>query len=117
MGKKPPSSEKAPKPKKNPPNASKAASSSSGPSLQETGKDQQHILSIFRTAFSATLADDSLPSLLQSLKTALFNRDFGAAFGRAEYLDAYAARWSPTRALGYADVLGRVGGPLGSSSL
>ncbi|TEA15003.1 25S rRNA (uridine(2843)-N(3))-methyltransferase [Colletotrichum sidae] len=68
---------------------------------------QQSLLNLFNTSFSAVLSSPSLPALLQSTKEALYARDFDAAFARAsqESLEAYAARWSPTRALGYASVL------------
>jgi 25S rRNA (uracil2843-N3)-methyltransferase len=41
---------------------------------------------------------------LQEVKSHLYNRDFATAFGKQEYLEAYAARWSPSRALGYAEL-------------
>lgn len=50
--------------------------------------------------------------MLQEIKTALFNRDFAKAFGREDYLKAYAARWSPTRALCYSAVLEGLKGEL-----
>lgn len=65
---------------------------------------QQLILNIFRNSFSERFQQD-LPSLLQEVKQHLYNRDFLKAFGRDDYLEAYAARWSPSRALGYAQVL------------
>lgn len=68
-------------------------------------QDQQRLLDIFSDAFSNVLTSDQFPVLLQEIKQALFNRDFAAAFGREDYLEAYAARWSPTRTLGYAAVL------------
>lgn len=68
-------------------------------------KAQQRLLDIFSDAFSNVLTSDQFPVLLQEIKQALFNRDFAAAFGREDYLEAYAARWSPTRTLGYAAVL------------
>lgn len=66
--------------------------------------DQQYLLDIFSDAFAHVLFADGFPALLQELKQALFNRDFAAAFGREDFLEAYAARWSPTRALGYVAV-------------
>ncbi|KAK7423130.1 hypothetical protein QQX98_001206 [Neonectria punicea] len=66
--------------------------------------DQQVLLDIFSDAFARVLFADGFPALLQELKQALFNRDFAAAFGREDFLEAYAARWSPTRALGYGAV-------------
>ena len=43
--------------------------------------------------------------MIQEIKGRLYARDFAAAFGREEYLEAYAARWSPSRALAYAELL------------
>ncbi|KAK0388297.1 hypothetical protein NLU13_4542 [Sarocladium strictum] len=68
------------------------------------GKSQQQLLDIYAAAFADTLARDDFSRLLQEIKQALFNRDFATAFGRTDYLEAYAARWSPTRSLGYAAV-------------
>jgi 25S rRNA (uracil2843-N3)-methyltransferase len=65
---------------------------------------QQTLLNVFKNSFAERLQSDIQP-LLQEVKGHLFNRDFGAAFGSDEYLEAYAARWSPSRALGYLDVL------------
>lgn len=64
---------------------------------------QQQLLNIFRTSFAERFETDIHP-LLQEVKGHLYNRDFSAAFGKDKYLEAYAARWSPSRALGYADV-------------
>ncbi|CRK38446.1 hypothetical protein BN1708_007769, partial [Verticillium longisporum] len=77
---------------------------------------QQRILDIFRNTFAdlfvaaATEEDRDafvLTPLLQEIKAALFARNFDAAFSNARpaLLDAYAARWSPTRALAYAAAL------------
>lgn len=66
---------------------------------------QQKLLNIFHSTFNSVLSSGSFNSILQEVKTALFNREFDKAFGSEEYLDAYAARWSPTRALCYASVL------------
>ncbi|EAQ90717.1 hypothetical protein CHGG_02652 [Chaetomium globosum CBS 148.51] len=71
-------------------------------------KQQQRVLDIFRHAFSETLTSSTLTITLQSVKQALYDRDFGKAFGDPEYLEVYAARWSPTRALCYTSVLGRI---------
>lgn len=66
-------------------------------------KESQEILDIFHHAFS-TLFTPQLPELLQKVKTHLFNRDFLAAFGAPENLEAYVVRWSPSRALCYREV-------------
>ncbi|KAK1980771.1 hypothetical protein LZ30DRAFT_594098 [Colletotrichum cereale] len=67
---------------------------------------QQRLLSTFNAAYNPVLTSRTLGDVLQEVKAALYARDFDAAFARArpEALDAYAARWSPTRALGYAAV-------------
>ncbi|KAF4810630.1 25S rRNA (uridine(2843)-N(3))-methyltransferase [Colletotrichum siamense] len=86
-----------------------SSSSSAVPSLPVPL--QQRLLDTFNAAFSPVLASPSFPALLQEVKAALYARDFDAAFANAapDSLDAYAARWSPTRALGYAGVLLAVG--------
>ncbi|EJP64902.1 Hypothetical protein BBA_06077 [Beauveria bassiana ARSEF 2860] len=65
---------------------------------------QQRLLNHFAAAFASALSDANLPQRLQAIKQALYRRDFAAAFGREDHLAAYAARWSPTRALCYAAV-------------
>ncbi|CAG5180784.1 uncharacterized protein ALTATR162_LOCUS9411 [Alternaria atra] len=65
---------------------------------------QQLLLNIFRNSFAERLSSDFGP-LLQEVKGHLYNRDFTTAFGKNEYLEAYAARWSPSRALGYLDLI------------
>ncbi|KAL1646110.1 hypothetical protein SLS58_003530 [Diplodia intermedia] len=64
---------------------------------------QQLLLNVFRNAFPSRFGSDLKP-LLQEVKQHLYNRDFLTAFGKAEYLEAYAVRWSPSRALGYLQI-------------
>lgn len=71
-------------------------------------KHQQRVLDVFRQAFDHVLTSPNLTATLQSVKQALYDRDFAKAFGDQEHLDVYAARWSPTRALCYASVLGGI---------
>ncbi|KAK1991777.1 hypothetical protein LX36DRAFT_330177 [Colletotrichum falcatum] len=75
---------------------------------------QQRVLSTFAAAYNPVLTSRDLAEVLQEVKAALYARDFDAAFARArpEALDAYAARWSPTRALGYAAVFMGIEGHL-----
>ncbi|KAL8910249.1 MAG: hypothetical protein Q9171_004450 [Xanthocarpia ochracea] len=47
---------------------------------------------------------------IQSLKHHLYNRDFGKAFAEEGGLEAYAVRWSPGRALAYAELFREVDG-------
>ncbi|ETS82129.1 hypothetical protein PFICI_07131 [Pestalotiopsis fici W106-1] len=74
------------------------------PSAEELAS-QQKLLSIFQSAYSEVLSSPAFSQTLQEVKAALYDREFEKAFAREEYLDVYAARWSPTRALGYAAVL------------
>ncbi|KAJ3484661.1 hypothetical protein NLG97_g7000 [Lecanicillium saksenae] len=79
--------------------------------------EQQRLLNHFTAAFDAVLTGEAFPQLLQEIKQALFQRDFARAFGREDYLEAYAARWSPTRALCYAGIFrGYLPPHLGGSS-
>lgn len=68
---------------------------------------QQLLLNIFRSTFAERFETDINP-LLQEVKGHLYNRDFATAFGNERYLEAYAARWSPSRALGYAEIFWEV---------
>ncbi|KAK3326492.1 hypothetical protein B0H66DRAFT_162363 [Apodospora peruviana] len=66
---------------------------------------QQLTLNIFRDTFASVLAADSFSTTLQTIKQALFERNFSKAFEDPEALAVYATRWSPTRALCYASIL------------
>lgn len=81
---------------------------------------QQLLLNVFKTALllpSGPWGQDQIPnseegeeesldtkSLIQTIKSHLYNRDFDSAFADADekLLRAYALRWSAARALGYA---------------
>lgn len=65
---------------------------------------QQLLLDIFRNSFAPHF-HSSFPALLQQVKQHLFNRDFNNAFGQESFLQAYAMRWSPSRALAYTHIL------------
>ncbi|KAI5235904.1 hypothetical protein E4T43_08949 [Aureobasidium subglaciale] len=64
---------------------------------------QQSLLNVFRDACNKG-SPAEIEDILQEVKGHLFNRDFSTAFGKEDYLEAYAARWSPSRALGYAQI-------------
>ena len=66
---------------------------------------QQLVLNIFRTTFPISQGPDELKPILQNIKDALFRRDFDLAFGNEEQCEAYAVRWSPSRVLGYSNLL------------
>lgn len=63
---------------------------------------QQKCLDIFQRALKPGEHDTKI---LQEVKGHLYNRDFAAAFGQDDYLRVYASRWSPSRTLGYLQVL------------
>ena len=65
---------------------------------------QQQLLNIFRDRLIPQCNPD-LILRIQDVKGYLFNRDFKTAFGDKVYRDAYAVRWSPSRALAYLDIL------------
>ena len=64
---------------------------------------QQIMLNHFRKAFVFE-SIDALQVVVQEVKGHLYNRDFSAAFGSQAYREAYAYRWSASRALAYADI-------------
>ncbi|KAK3327854.1 hypothetical protein B0T19DRAFT_484878 [Cercophora scortea] len=70
-------------------------------------RQQQQVLDVFKASFfGAVLNAHAFDATLQAVKQALFERDFARAFCDPEHLAVYAARWSPTRALCYASLLG-----------
>ena len=71
----------------------------------------QQLLNIFTNAFSAGF-NSNLANLIQEVKSHLYNRDFLAAFGRDDLLIAYAIRWSPSRALAYANIFRNLPDPV-----
>lgn len=68
---------------------------------------QQHILDVFAHALHLP-ADVDLASTIQQVKGYLFQRNFSSAFDKADYLVAYALRWSASRALAYAEIFTRL---------
>lgn len=66
---------------------------------------QQLILDIFQDTFPASKDFDTLKPLLHEINDALLHRDFDRAFGKEEYSEGYALRWSPSRSLAYANVM------------
>ncbi|KAL2799852.1 hypothetical protein BJX66DRAFT_230505 [Aspergillus keveii] len=91
---------------------------------------QQLLLNVFKAALlqshspsqaqenpQASTAEESqldIKTLIQTLKSHLYNRDFDSAFADAsgELLRAYALRWSAARALGYAGLFKSILGGL-----
>ncbi|KAH7024491.1 uncharacterized protein B0I36DRAFT_331512 [Microdochium trichocladiopsis] len=66
---------------------------------------QQLILDTIRATFPASNDFDALKPALREIKDSIAQHDFNKAFATKELLEAYAIRWSPSRALAYANVL------------
>lgn len=67
---------------------------------------EQQLLDLFFRTFTDILQDPPvLNRRIQDVKAALFDRDYNAAFGSQENLEAYVARWTPSRALAYTSLL------------
>jgi 25S rRNA (uracil2843-N3)-methyltransferase len=93
---------------KQPPRPAPTASTSAATRIQKNHLPielQQLLLNIFRSVFPVCQDYDELKPALQQIKDALSENDFEKAFGRLDWLEAYAVRWSPSRALCYATIL------------
>ncbi|KAH8901695.1 hypothetical protein GQ53DRAFT_8278 [Thozetella sp. PMI_491] len=66
---------------------------------------QQLMLDVFRDALPVCNDFEALKPTLRAIKDALLERDLGRAFENEELLEAYAVRWSPSRALGFSNLL------------
>lgn len=64
---------------------------------------QQIVLDAFRNCFAPRF-NSGFPTIVQQIKQHLFNRDFKNAFAHKSFLEAYAMRWSPSRALAYTQI-------------
>lgn len=76
-------------------------------SLQQPEKVSTKLLQLLLNIFNDALAADrssTVSDLIQEVKQFLYHRDFDKAFGRGDLLEAYAIRWSPSRALAYVNV-------------
>lgn len=96
------------KPARPKPPSSSSSPANSGPKLQAQALPvelQQLVLDIFRETFPASLDFEGLKPTLQEINAALADKDFSVAFGTEEFREAYAIRWSPSRALCYANLL------------
>ncbi|KAL1591999.1 hypothetical protein SLS60_011591 [Paraconiothyrium brasiliense] len=88
------------------------------PSLQENFLPvdlQQLILNIVRTTFPASQDFAALKPLLSQVNDALLLGDYQTAFRTEEFREAYAIRWSPSRALMYSNVLASICDEYGDS--
>lgn len=67
----------------------------------------QGIVALLTTVLSSTLSSAALQPRLRHIKRCLRQRDFAGVFGDAENHAVYVARYVPTRALCYYDLLSR----------
>ena len=68
---------------------------------------QQLLLNIFKNTFAPRF-DSGFPAVVQQIKQHLFNRDFKSAFDQDSFLEVYAMRWSPSRALAYTQIFWQI---------
>jgi 25S rRNA (uracil2843-N3)-methyltransferase len=66
---------------------------------------QQLVLDIFRDVFPASGDFEAMKPLLQEINDHLLAGDVETAFGKEEFLEGYAIRWSPSRALALSNLL------------
>ncbi|PBP28153.1 hypothetical protein BUE80_DR001054 [Diplocarpon rosae] len=66
---------------------------------------QQLLMNVFRTALPVCQEYESLKPTLQQIRIAVAEGDYQKAFSRLGWLEAYAVRWSPNRALCAATLL------------
>ena len=64
---------------------------------------QQLLLNVFKNTFSENY-NSKLSGLIQRTKQHLFSREFNKAFESEDLREAYAVRWSPSRALAYTQI-------------
>ncbi|KAI4847493.1 hypothetical protein E4T44_04484 [Aureobasidium sp. EXF-8845] len=70
---------------------------------------QQLVLNIFKDGFGEKLMDfEELKEVLREVNEKVLEREWEEALGTEEKREAFAVRWSPSRALAYASVLASV---------
>lgn len=69
--------------------------------ISESPDREQALVDKFKKITSSTITSRYFSSILQCLKRDLYNKNYLEAFGNDEYLDAYLARYVPSRAIVY----------------
>lgn len=64
------------------------------------------VLDLLSSALSETLSRQDLSNQIQKIKALLYDRKFLEVFEDAALLEAYVARWVPSRALAFRELLG-----------
>lgn len=62
------------------------------------------VIDLFLDSFKFILGSEDLTEMVQVVKGELYQRDYLSAFNSDDKRFAYAARWSPSRALAYASI-------------
>ncbi|OBA17008.1 hypothetical protein METBIDRAFT_48087 [Metschnikowia bicuspidata var. bicuspidata NRRL YB-4993] len=62
------------------------------------------VIDLFLEQFQHVLAAEDLPEMIQAVKAQLYQRDYLSAFDCDDKRLAYAARWTPARALAYSSL-------------
>jgi 25S rRNA (uracil2843-N3)-methyltransferase len=74
------------------------------PFSSEYSLEPKRIVWLFEECFKYILESEQLQENIQTVKADLFNRDYLAAFNNDDKRFAYAARWTPARALSYSSL-------------
>jgi len=74
------------------------------PFTSEYSLEPKKIVWLFEECFKYILGSEQLQENIQAVKADLFNRDYLAAFNNDDKRFAYAARWTPARALSYSSL-------------
>lgn len=93
---------------KSTPRPSAAATTSSAESVQDHHLPvelQQLVLNIFSSTLPICQDYEALKTTLQQVRDKITEGDWERAFRSREWMEAYAVRWSPNRALCYANIL------------
>ncbi|GEQ67155.1 hypothetical protein JCM33374_g818 [Metschnikowia sp. JCM 33374] len=74
------------------------------PSHHKDSLSPSKVIDLFLEQFQYVLASEDLPRMIQLVKGQLFQRDYLSAFDSDDKRFAYAARWTPARALAYSSL-------------
>ncbi|KAJ9092860.1 hypothetical protein QFC19_008584 [Naganishia cerealis] len=67
------------------------------------------ILDVLTASLAQALADPNLTVKIQQIKALLYEKRFLEVFERESWLDIYAARWVPSRALAFREIFDSIG--------
>lgn len=67
---------------------------------------EELILRSISSALEGTFKNSALPTIIQNIKSLLYEKRFLEVFEDETVLDVYAARWVPSRALAFREIMG-----------